>query len=60
MIGIELKQKAAPYLRALEEQGVIALSAGMTVIRLLPPLVITQAQLARVVAALEAVLTVDG
>jgi len=60
MVGIELKQKAAPYLRALEEQGVIALSAGMTVIRLLPPLVITQAQLERVVTALEAILTVDG
>ncbi|MEI6291459.1 MAG: aspartate aminotransferase family protein, partial [Chloroflexota bacterium] len=38
MIGIELKQKSQPYLRALQEQKIIALNAGMTVIRLLPPL----------------------
>jgi acetylornithine/LysW-gamma-L-lysine aminotransferase len=57
MIGIELKQKVAPYLQALTERGVLALPAGMTVIRLLPPLVIEKAQLDEVIAALKAVLT---
>jgi acetylornithine/LysW-gamma-L-lysine aminotransferase len=39
------------------ERGVIALPAGLTVLRLLPPLVITYPQLDRVVEALRAVLT---
>ena len=45
MVGIELKQKAQPYLAKLLEHGVLALPAGPTVIRLLPPLVITDDQL---------------
>ena len=38
------------------EKGVLALPAGATVIRLLPPLVITEAQVDEVVEALVAVL----
>ena len=56
MIGIEIKQKVAPYLQALMARGVLALPAGLTVIRLLPPLVIGRAQLDRVVDALGEVL----
>lgn len=56
MIGIEIKQKVAPYLQALAERGVLALPAGLTVIRLLPPLVISQEQLEQVAHALEDVL----
>jgi acetylornithine/LysW-gamma-L-lysine aminotransferase len=56
MVGIELKQKVAPYLQALQERRIIALNAGLTTIRLLPPLVITHEQLDRVVAALSEVL----
>ena len=56
MVGIELRQKAAPYLKALQERQVLALNAGMTVIRLLPPLVITDEQLERLAVALGAVL----
>ena len=37
MIGIELKERARPYIEALMERGVLALPAGPTVIRLLPP-----------------------
>ncbi|MBT3389122.1 MAG: aspartate aminotransferase family protein [Chloroflexi bacterium] len=59
MIGIEIKQKVAPYLQALTERGIFALPAGLTVIRLLPPLVIPQEQVDQVVAALCEVL-VDG
>ena len=57
MLGIEIKQKVAPYLQALTERGILALPAGLTVIRLLPPLVITKEQLAQVVAALRDVLS---
>jgi acetylornithine/LysW-gamma-L-lysine aminotransferase len=56
MIGIEIKQKVAPYLQALTEQGVLALPAGLTVIRLLPPLVISREQIDQVVTALQEVL----
>jgi acetylornithine/LysW-gamma-L-lysine aminotransferase len=40
MFGIELREKVAPALRALQARGVVALPAGATVLRLLPPLVI--------------------
>lgn len=42
MIGIELKVRAAPLLDALTAEGVLAISAGANVIRLLPPLVIPE------------------
>ena len=60
MIGVELKQKVAPYLTALQERGVLALNAGMNVIRLLPPLVLTQEQADRVVKAVEEVMKGEG
>lgn len=56
MAGIELKQKVTPYLKALQGKNIIALNAGITVIRLLPPLVITYEQLDQVITALEEVL----
>jgi acetylornithine/LysW-gamma-L-lysine aminotransferase len=57
MVGIEMKQKVAPYLKALQERKIIALNAGMTVIRLLPPLVISYEQIDQLVEALTEVLT---
>ena len=56
MVGIEMKQKVAPYIKALQEANIIALNAGMTVIRLLPPLVITYEQLDHLVDTLTEVL----
>jgi LysW-gamma-L-lysine/LysW-L-ornithine aminotransferase len=56
MVGIEMKQKVAPYIKTLQEQKIIALNAGMTVIRLLPPLVITYEQLDHLVEVLTNVL----
>ncbi|MBN1584272.1 MAG: aspartate aminotransferase family protein [Anaerolineae bacterium] len=56
MIGIELRTKSRPYLEALMDQGVLALPAGSTVIRLLPPLIIGYKELDQVVAAIETVL----
>ena len=39
MIGIELKLKVRPVLRELMARGILALAAGGTVLRLLPPLI---------------------
>ena len=59
MTGIEMKQKVAPYIKELQERRIIALNAGMTVIRLLPPLVITYQQLDHLLRVLKEVLTVE-
>jgi acetylornithine/LysW-gamma-L-lysine aminotransferase len=56
MVGIELKQKVTPYLQALMAQSVLALPAGLTVMRFLPPLVIAQADLAHAAEVVEHVL----
>jgi LysW-gamma-L-lysine/LysW-L-ornithine aminotransferase len=59
MVGIEMKQKVAPYIKALQERNIIALNAGMTVIRLLPPLVISYQQLDHLVDVLTEVLATE-
>jgi len=56
MLGIELKEKAGPYVQKLMEKGVIVLLAGATVIRLLPPLVITKEEIDTVVEAFREIL----
>ncbi|MBI5811720.1 MAG: aspartate aminotransferase family protein [Meiothermus silvanus] len=58
MVGMELKEKSAPYITRLErEHHVLTLAAGPTVIRFLPPLVISKEDLERVVEAVRAVLS---
>jgi [amino-group carrier protein]-gamma-(L-lysyl/L-ornithyl)-L-glutamate aminotransferase len=57
MIGIELKEKAGPYVQALMEKGIIVLLAGANVIRLLPPLVITKEEIDQALKALQDVLS---
>jgi acetylornithine/LysW-gamma-L-lysine aminotransferase len=52
MLGVEFRVRVTPVLRGLQERGVLALPAGSLVIRFLPPLVIGDAQIERVVAAL--------
>ncbi len=56
MIGIDLKGRAMPVAQALMELGVLVLTAGSTVLRLLPPLVITPAEIDMVVEAIQDVL----
>jgi acetylornithine/LysW-gamma-L-lysine aminotransferase len=56
MIGIELKEKAGAFAQAMLREGVLVLLAGTTVLRLLPPLVITRQQIDTVVSALARVL----
>jgi LysW-gamma-L-lysine/LysW-L-ornithine aminotransferase len=57
LLGVELREKAAPYLAELERRGFLAISAGATVLRLIPPLVISDDDWA---AGLDAVAEVVG
>ncbi|OYT73674.1 MAG: aspartate aminotransferase family protein [Chloracidobacterium sp. CP2_5A] len=52
MIGIELTEPAAPYIAAAQARGLLALNAGANVIRLLPPLILTEDDIAFAVATL--------
>lgn len=56
MIGIELKNRVQPYLIELMQQGILALPAGLNVIRLLPPLTIPKEDLATTAEILAEVL----
>jgi len=49
--GIELKENSGPTLKALQDRRVLALGAGPTVVRYLPPLVISAAQVDAVIEA---------
>jgi len=57
MVGIDLREKAKPIIDELQNAGVLALSAGPTVVRLLPPLTIDYAELDTVGQALAKALT---
>ena len=45
MVGIELRKRSRPVIAALAERGLLTLSAGSRVVRLLPPLTTTRAEL---------------
>jgi acetylornithine/succinyldiaminopimelate/putrescine aminotransferase len=58
MVGLELLvPRAKDALKGLMERGIVANAVGDTVLRFLPPLVVTNADCNRVVDALEIVLT---
>jgi len=56
MVGIELRGRSGSYLAALAEQGVLALPAGSTVMRFLPPLVISEDDIETVIEKVGVVL----
>lgn len=56
MVAVELKGPSGPYLAALADRGVLALSAGANVMRFLPPLVISAQEIDTVVEQVAAVL----
>jgi len=56
MIGIELKDKSQPVIVELLEKGIVSLPAGTTVLRLLPPLVISYEELDIAIAKIAEVL----
>jgi acetylornithine/LysW-gamma-L-lysine aminotransferase len=56
MIGMELKVRAMPIMQALMERSILVLTAGATVLRFLPPLVIGREEIDEVVTAVAEVL----
>ncbi|HHE71005.1 MAG TPA: aspartate aminotransferase family protein [Chloroflexi bacterium] len=56
MVGVELRERSAKYLAALAQEGVLALPAGATVMRFLPPLVISEEDIETVIAKVAHVL----
>ena len=58
MIGIELRRKVGAYLRRLMmDEGVLALPAGSNVLRMLPPLTVSEEEIDYAVDAVARVLT---
>ena len=49
MIGIECTHEVASFIEQLEKQGLLVLQAGPNVIRLLPPLIVTNEELKQAV-----------
>lgn len=47
LVGLQLSSDPAPYVTAARERGLLVVSAGGNVIRVLPPLIATAAELAR-------------
>ena len=56
MWGVELVEPAGPFVTAARERGLLIVTAGPNVLRILPPLVVTPDDLARGMAILEGVL----
>ena len=56
MIGVDLRERVQPYLRRLQEKGVLALPAGATVMRFLPPLTVCDDELDQAAEVVERVL----
>lgn len=56
IVGLELRENSGPSIKALQDEGILTLGAGPTVVRYLPPLVISAEQIDRVIAATAKVL----
>ncbi|HZT97994.1 MAG TPA: aspartate aminotransferase family protein [Chloroflexota bacterium] len=56
MVAVELRERVTPYLRGLQQEGVLALPAGNRAIRFLPPLISEMQHLQTVVETLQRVL----
>lgn len=56
LAGVQLTSDPAPFLTSLRERGLLAVSAGGNVVRLLPPLNVTPDELAKSVEIFRAVL----
>ena len=57
MIGIEMKFEVRDILMGLIREGVLMLYSGRNILRILPPLVISEEDVAKVLHALDIILT---
>lgn len=60
MIGVELKERVTPTLRALQQRGVLVLPASPVVFRLLPPMIWSETHVEEFLQALSDVLSVPA
>lgn len=60
LLGIELRERVLPVLAELESRGFLAISAGATVLRLLPPLTVPEAAWADALSAVVEVVSRVG
>jgi LysW-gamma-L-lysine/LysW-L-ornithine aminotransferase len=60
LIGVELKEKVAPYIAALKKEKVLTINAGATVIRFVPPLIISKEEVDEVVRRFARVLEITS
>ncbi len=58
LIGIDCKEDVAPFIRQAEEGGLLIVQAGSNVIRLLPPLTVTEQEIDQAVDILTSILLV--
>ncbi|MCA9961669.1 MAG: aspartate aminotransferase family protein [Anaerolineales bacterium] len=56
LVGVELKQPAAPIIAAARAKGLIVINAGENVLRLAPPLIVTKEEIDTAVAVIQACL----
>ncbi|MCG7342582.1 acetylornithine transaminase [Sporosarcina sp. ACRSL] len=56
LIGIDCKEDVTPYVRQAEEAGLLVVQAGTDVIRLLPPLTVTEQEIDQAVDILTSIL----
>jgi len=56
MVGIDCDKSVAPIVTQLLEKGLLVLSAGDTVVRLLPPLIVTEEEIDEAIQLLKVVL----
>jgi acetylornithine aminotransferase/acetylornithine/N-succinyldiaminopimelate aminotransferase len=56
MVGLQLQNDPVPVLAALRDKGLLVPSAGGNVVRLLPPLIVSRAELDEAVALIAGVL----
>lgn len=58
LIGIDCKENAAPFIRKAEEAGLLVVQAGSNVIRLLPPLTVSEEEIEQAITILTSILLV--
>lgn len=60
MIGVDLRREPTPIIKCLQDRGLLALKAGASVLRLLPPYLITEDDIAEAVGAVHECLSELG
>lgn len=60
MVAVELKRNASPVLQAMQTAGVLAIPAGSTCVRFLPPLIVEEEHLIHAAEVFEHALRVVG